>query len=1037
MSKKFHSTIALLMAIVMVLTNVNYVHATEETVDDLREPLTAEEIMEEKLEEFDWFYNKSNHNNLHIANVSSFDGNDKGTGDGNDIGTGDGVDIPTGDHILYSGELHGIVWYIDKEGVLTITGTNTSNQVEIAEDATIDTVAPWLAHSGEYTKVVINAKNVKTTYGWFILERDITEIDMSNWDTSSVEDMTGMFFGCTGLTSLDVSNWNTSKVKKMDMTFAYIPLTSLDLSNLDVSSVTSMNAMFILSMNLTSINMSNWDTSSVEDMNSMFTYCENLTTIDMSGFNTSKVKDMAGMFSGCTSLKELNLSSFDTSNVESMQSMFAYCESLTNLDITHFNTQKVQNMVYVFYGCSGLTTLDVTKLNTSNVTDMYGMFYECTGLTTLDVSNFDTTKVEDAHYMFEDCTSLESIKAFRNLKINIELPVSPMYDDKNNTYEDIFPKGLNESVTLLKTSPMEGKMWVTEVAPQTYTGKAIKPAIKVYDGPTLLKEKVDYTVSYKNNKNVNDASNAATAPTIIVKGKGNYTGQEKVTFQIVAVNLNDEKMVAKDIYVNANNKEQKPVPTITYKGKKLKNNKDFTLSYTTDGDDAYTAAGNYTITAKGIGNYTGERNISLVITNGTLMSKVKVAAVPAQNWTGNPIEPDLAVTYKGNALVKGVDYTVEYENNINAGKATVTVIGMGNYAGTKDVPFQIVGTDISKATVYGIVDKVYNGEKQEQEFTISVNGTTLTEADYDVTYSKNINAGKAAIIITGKGKYSGTIKTGFTIKPYDIAKDELDLITGIYSLSMREYIKGGVTLDTPPKFNNVTMVEKKDYTVSYKNNKSVYKKGKYGLMTIKGKGNFTGTKKTTLYIYEKSLDDYFDPITVVAPDVAYSAKPGKFTTKPVLYDTNGKKLTAGTDYDKNFIYSLEDGTVLDKKTAVLPVGTVVYVTIKGKGNYEDSITTSYKITQASFNSAKINITPQVYTGKAVTLDKDDIVVTVNGATLTYGVDYEIVEGTYTNNVKKGTASVTIKGLGNYGGTKTVKYKIASKTFVSFWKIFFN
>ena len=1035
MSKKFTSTIALLMAIVMALTNVNYVHATDETVEDIKKPMTAEEMMEQKLEEFGGFYNRRIHSTVQTAGTSSFDGNDKGTGDGNDIGTGDGVDIPTGDHILYSGELHGIVWYIDKDGVLTITGTNTSDKVEITEEDTTETIAPWLAHSGEYTKVVIDAKNVKTTYGWFLLETDITEVDMSNWDTSSVEDMTGMFFGCTGLTSLDVSNWNTSKVKKLDMTFAYIPLTSLDLSNLDVSSVTSMNAMFILSMNLTSINMSNWDTSSVEDMNSMFAYCESLTSIDVSKFNTTSVKDMNGMFMACDSLTELNLSSFDTSNVESMQSMFAYCDSLTNLDITHFNTQKVQNMGYMFAYCSGLKTLDVTKLDTSNVTAMYGMFDSCTGLTYLDVSNFNTEKVESVYYMFDYCTSLESIKAFRNLQIDIELPVSPMYDDKYNTYEDYFPKGLTESVTLLKTSPLEGKMWVTEVAPQTYTGKAIKPAIKVYDGPTLLKEKVDYTVSYKNNKNVNDASNAATAPTIIVKGKGNYTGQEKVTFQIVPINLNDEKVVAKDIYVNPNNKEQKPVPAITYKGKKLKNNKDFTLSYTTDGDDAYTAVGNYTITAKGTGNYTGERNISLVITNGTLMNKVKVAAVPTQNWTGKPVEPDLTVTYKGVTLVKGTDYTVDFENNINSGKATATVIGMGNFAGTKDVTFKIVGTDISKATVSGIADKVYNGQTQEQNFNISVNGATLTDNDYDVTYSKNINAGKASMVITGKGKYSGTIKKTFTIKPYDIVKDELDLVSGLYSISLDEYIKGGVTID-PPTFNGVAMVEKKDYTVSYKNNNKVTKGSNYGIATIKGKGNFTGTKQTKISIYEKSLDDYFDPITVVAPDVAYSTKPGKFTTKPVLYDTNGKKLTAGTDYDKNFIYTLEDGTVLNKKTAVPPVGTVINVTIKGKGNYEGSITTSYRITQASFNSAKINVTPQVYTGKAITLDKDDIVVTVNGATLTYGVDYEIVDDSYTNNVKKGTASVTLKGLGNYGGTKTAKYKITSKMFVPFWKIFF-
>lgn len=1008
MSKKFHSTIALLMAMVMVLTNVNYVHATEETVIDDRESLSFEEKIVQDLDEFS-FYNKKTGNRIYITGTNSFDGNDKGTGDGNDIGTSDGVDIPTGDHILYSGNLHGIVWYIDKDGVLTITGTNTSDKVEITDEDTIEDISPWWNYSGEYKKVIIDAKNVKTTNGWFSFDK-IEEVDMSNWDTSTVEDMNGMFYACRYLKSLDVSNWNTSNVKNMDMTFgACRYLKSLEVSKFDTSNVTSMYGTFI--------------------------FCENLESLDLSGWNTSAVKDMESLFEDCESLKELDLRSFDTSNVENMDSMFYDCLSLINLDISSFNTQKVTSMDKMFAYCRSLTSLDVSNLNTSNVTNMYLMFSMCDKLTSLDVSNFDTTKLKNASGMFSGCNSLERIKAFRNLKINIELPIYTMYDDKYNTYEGIFPKGLNESVTLLKSSPMEGKMWVTEVAPQTYTGKAIKPAIKVYDGPTLLKEKVDYTVSYKNNKNVNDASNAATAPTIIVKGKGNYTGQEKVTFQIVPINLNDEKVVAKDIYVNPNNKEQKPVPTITYNKKKLKNNTDFTLSYTTDGDDAYTAVGNYTITAKGTGNYTGERNISLVITNGTLMNKVKVAAIPKQNWTGKPVEPDLNVTYKGINLVKGTDYTVEFDNNINSGKATATVIGMGNYAGTKDVTFQIVGFDISKANVNGIVDKIYNGEEQEQDFVISVNGETLTEADYDVTYSKNINAGKASMIITGKGKYSGTLKTGFTIKPYDIAKNPLDLITGLNSLYMQPYVKGGVTINTPPRFNGVSMVEKKDYTVSYQNNKSIYKNGKKGSVTFKGKGNFTGTKKLSFYIFERSLED---SITAVVPDVAYSSKPGKFASKPVLYDKNGKKLTAGTDYEKNITYQLEDGTILDKKTDAPPVGSVIYAHIIGKGNYMDGIVVSYRITQSSFNSAKVSVTaPKAYTGKAVTLNKDDLVVTMNGTTLTYGVDYEIVEGTYTNNVKKGTASVTIKGLGNYGGTKTVKYKIAGKTFVSFWKLLFG
>ncbi|MCM1112450.1 MAG: Ig-like domain-containing protein [Muribaculum sp.] len=79
--------------------------------------------------------------------------------------------------------------------------------------------------------------------------------------------------------------------------------------------------------------------------------------------------------------------------------------------------------------------------------------------------------------------------------------------------------------------------WVQPVGDQMYTGKALKPEVFVYDGDTLLQEKQDYTISYKNNIKANDASNAQTAPTIIVKGKGNYSGKMEVPFRILPQNI--------------------------------------------------------------------------------------------------------------------------------------------------------------------------------------------------------------------------------------------------------------------------------------------------------------------------------------------------------------------------------------------------------------------------------------------------------------------------------------------------------------------
>ena len=81
--------------------------------------------------------------------------------------------------------------------------------------------------------------------------------------------------------------------------------------------------------------------------------------------------------------------------------------------------------------------------------------------------------------------------------------------------------------------------------------------------------------------------------------------------------------------------------------------------------------------------------------------------------------------------------------------------------------------------------------------------------------------------------------------------------------------------------------------------------------------------------------------------------------------------------------------------------------------------------------------PQTYTGSQIYLNGatgEDITAKAGGKTLTYGVDYEILEDSYVNNVKKGTASVKIRGINNYGGTKTVKFKIQAKKMESFASI---
>lgn len=580
----------------------------------------------------------------------------------------------------------------------------------------------------------------------------------------------------------------------------------------------------------------------------------------------------------------------------------------------------------------------------------------------------------------------------------------------------------------------ETGLWVGSIADQVYTGKAIKPQVKVYDGTTLLKEKTDYTVSYRNNINANDATNENKAPTIIVTGKGNYSGKEVVTFRILPVDLNGENIIADDITVAYNNKIQKKLPTLAYNGKKLSNKKDFIVSYPEEGTDAYKAAGTYNITvaAKNGGNFTGTRTVKLTITNSRLISKAAVKKIMPQEYTGSAVEPAFSVTYGKVTLSEGTDYTAAYSNNVEVGTATVILTGIGEYAGTKKVTFRINGISLKKAEVYALQDKTYDGSEQKQNVSVGLNHTILEEGkDYEVSYANNINAGTASIIITGKGAYTGNVKKTFKIFQYPIMYN-----MGLEGEITAKYVKGGSRPEVNLAYAGRQLIEGKDYTISYRNNKAVTtaETKKKPVIIIKGKGNFKGTQEKEFTIESKALNDADSPVTLMVPDKAFVNKAGKYISKPVLTDADGKKLAAGKDYERVIVYSLEDGTELNSKSKV-NVGTNIKVKVTGKGAYTGELEGIYRITACDFTKAKIRISPQIYSGQAITLNQDDLTVKVGKDTLTFGTDYEIVEGSYNNNVKKGTASVTIVGQGSYGGRKTVKFKITSRKLMWFWRLF--
>ena len=198
-------------------------------------------------------------------------------------------------------------------------------------------------------------------------------------------------------------------LRKINKMFSHCSFTYLDLSNFNTEDVTNMSSLFYGCDSLININLSNFNTQNVIDMSHMFDGCKSLINLDLSNFNNQKVSIMNNMFSSCSSLSKINLSNFNTQNVIDMSWMFSCCDSLIDLNLSYFNTINVIDMSSMFAGCFSLTNLNLSNFNTNKVTNMNKMFTACSSLTNLNLMNFNTEKVIDMEDMFTMCNKLELI----------------------------------------------------------------------------------------------------------------------------------------------------------------------------------------------------------------------------------------------------------------------------------------------------------------------------------------------------------------------------------------------------------------------------------------------------------------------------------------------------------------------------------------------------------------------------------------------------------------------------------------------------
>lgn len=249
-----------------------------------------------------------------------------------------------------------------------------------------------------------------------------------------------------------------------------------------------------------------------------------------------------------------------------------------------------------------------------------------------------------------------------------------------------------------------------------------------------------------------------------------YTAEATFTVEPREIEAKD---VAFDKELTYTGNELTQTVTVTVNGKTLTVGTDYTVS-----DLTGTEPGSYPVTVAGTGNYTGEVTKSFTISKAQISSAAITYDAGPYGYTGKEWKPEVTVSFNSATLTAGNDYTVSYENNINAGTAKIIITGIGDhFTGLTEKTFTINSAEISGCTFAPIADVTYNTRAHTPEVTVAISGRTLeADKDYTVSYASNVNAGTATVTVTGKGNFTGSANTTFTI-----AKADLNL--SVYTIS--------------------------------------------------------------------------------------------------------------------------------------------------------------------------------------------------------------------------------------------------------------
>ena len=441
----------------------------------------------------------------------------------------------------------------------------------------------------------------------------------------------------------------------------------------------------------------------------------------------------------------------------------------------------------------------------------------------------------------------------------------------------------------------------------------------------------------------------------------NYDGRATAQWSIVAADAQTFTINLGSTSLVYNGTELKPTVTVKDGETTLVEGTDYTLTYANNVN-----VGTATVTATGIGNYSGTKTANFTITQADMVITVPTVK-EGLVYTTQPQALVNAGTVEGGELMYSLDntqWTTTVPTGTEAKEYTVyyKIVNDANHKAVEPQQFKVT-IDQATLTAAQLTESNFIYNQQEQTALVSyVNAGTIVvpATSYDVEGNKATNVGNYEAKMTGKGNFKGEVKVQWSIVA---ANANLFNIT----LGTTEYTYDG-TAKTPTvtvKDGEATLVENTDYTLAYTANTNAGT----ATVTATGKGNYSGTQTATFVIKPAKLTS----VTLTQNEFQYNL----FT--PVAQTAGIAEVKAGNLTVPAAQYEVEGNTQTEPG--------LYTVTVTGKTNFQGSVTADFVIKDQVVDGEG----EKTESGEEVD-DIDMTVSVVNRARQTLSID-NISEGT--------------------------------------------